>query len=134
MTEEKDVDFLEVTEWDDDQLGELRTCGYSYLRQGKYEIAAKFFGALIALDDENPYDMQTYGALLLELDQNEEALAVLSDALKLRPNHNSTLLNQAKALFALGHKDEGLRIVRFLRKNKDKEISSVAKALHMAYA
>lgn len=132
--EEDDIDWQETLGWSDYQVQELRLTGYSYVRQGKYDVAIKFFKALAAIDKESAYDLQTLGALYLELNDNESALSSLSDALKLQPNHNPTLLNQAKALFALGHKEEGLRIVRFLKKNKNPSISSMAKALLLAYA
>ncbi|MCB1135323.1 MAG: type III secretion chaperone [Chlamydiia bacterium] len=134
MADELEIDWQELLGWGRDELNELRNCGYSYIRQGKYDIGVKFFRALVALDTDNAYDAQTLGAILLEMNENEEALEVLVDALKLEPNHGPTLLNQAKALFALGHREEGLRIVRFLKKSKDRDVASMAKALLLAYS
>lgn len=131
---EDDINWREICGWGEEHLEELRNTGFSYLRQGKYDTAEKFFRALVALDPYNAYDLQTLGALLLELDNTKEALEVLSEALKLQPNHSPTMLNQAKALLALGHKEEGLRIAKFLRKNRDLSIASMAKALIMGYS
>ena len=46
------INWLEELEWGEDQIEELRIAGYAYLRQGKYDIALKFFKALVILDPQ----------------------------------------------------------------------------------
>lgn len=127
------IKWKEALNWSDEQIGDLRFTGYSYLRQGKYDIAFSFFDALTILDPNNAYDVQTLGALYLQLGNPIKALGYLDTALKLQPNHPQTLLNQTKALFMLGKKEEGLKLAKTLNKNKDPAVANVATALIMAY-
>ena len=129
-----DVNWLEVLDWGSDELEDLRFVGYSYLKQGKYEIALTFFEALAVLGPGNPYDFQTLGALHLQLDNNLQALNFIERSLKLEPDHLPTKLNRAKALLALGYKRQGVREAEELSKSDDPEISDKASALLMAYA
>lgn len=129
-----DVNWLEVLDWGSDELEDLRFVGYSYLKQGKYEIALTFFEALAVLNPGNPYDLQTLGALHLQLDNNLQALNFIERSLKLEPDHLPTKLNRAKALLALGYKRQGVRESEELSKSEDTEIADKASALLMAYA
>jgi len=129
-----DVNWLEVLDWGSDELEDLRFVGYSYLKQGKYEIALTFFEALAVLNPGNPYDLQTLGALHLQIDNNLQALNFIERSLKLEPDHLPTKLNRAKALLALGYKRQGVREAEELSKSEDTEIADKASALLMAYA
>ena len=42
--------------WSEEQLEDLRYTGFSYIRQGKYEIALAFFEALVILDPSSVYN------------------------------------------------------------------------------
>lgn len=128
-----DIEWTEVLGWGQEHLEELRLTAYAYVRQGKYETALKLTKALTALSPNHAYDWQLRGATELELGKTEEALASLSMALKLEPNHIPSLVNQCKALLILGHREEGLRIARFLKKNKDPRVANMASALILAY-
>ncbi|MDF2577693.1 MAG: hypothetical protein K0S74_1177 [Chlamydiales bacterium] len=119
--------------WTPEQIEDIRFVGYSYIRQGAYKIALTFFEALVALDPRNTYDVQTLGALYLQLNDLEKALKTLNQALALQPNHAPTLLNQAKVLIGLGYKDQALKIAKQLEKNKDSQIADAAGALVLAY-
>lgn len=120
--------------WTDDQLDDLRMAGYAYLRQGKYDIALSFFEALVALAPESAYDAQTLGGLYLQLNNPAKALKCFDKALKIEADHAPTLLNVAKALFMLGKKDEGLKLVQILQNEPNLIISNTAKALILAYS
>lgn len=120
--------------WSEVQLDELRLAGYSYIRQGKYDIALDFFEALIVVDPGKPYNWQTLGALLLELNHSEKAKEILAEALSMSPHHAPTLLNYTKTLFMLGQIQEGLDKARLLRNHKNRKVASYARALLLAYS
>jgi tetratricopeptide (TPR) repeat protein len=121
--------------WTDEHLEDLRYTGYSYIRQGKYDIALAFFEALEVLDPTSAYDAQTLGALYLQLNQHTKALKCFDRALKLETSdHGPTLLNLAKTFFAMGKKEEGLKLVNILKNEPNPTVSNVAKALLLAYS
>lgn len=124
--------WLDLLGWSSPELSDLRYAGYAYLKQGKYEIALKFFEALIFLEDE-PYDLQTLGALHLQMGNNLSALNYLDKALEQTPDHLATLLNRAKALFQLGYRRQALEQTRNLKNSSDTYVSSQAEALLLAY-
>ncbi len=53
------ADWLSILGWGKEELEDLRFVGYSYVKQGKYDIATTFFEALCILDPESVYDVQT---------------------------------------------------------------------------
>lgn len=119
--------------WTEEHIEDLRYTGYSYVRQGKYDIALAFFEALTALDPENLYDLQILGAIYLQLNQPENAMPYFERALKIDPKHSPTLINLTKAFFMLGKKTEGLQLANRLKSEKDLGISNMAKALILAF-
>jgi tetratricopeptide (TPR) repeat protein len=127
------INWLEVLGWKEEQLEDLRLAGYSYIRQGKYDIALPFFEALCVFDSESSYDLQTLGALYLQLGKPEKAVRVLDKALKIEADHAPTLLNLSKALLMLGRKHEALKLAEILSKEDDPFVSRMAKALLLAY-
>lgn len=127
------IKWLEVLGWKDTQLEDLRFVGYSYLKQGEYKIALKFFEALIVLDPQSAYDLQTLGALYLQMGNNLSALDYLERALKIDGTHGPTLLNRAKALFVLGYKKQALDQLESLTTHLQVDIAKQAKALIQAY-
>ncbi|HSX26839.1 MAG TPA: type III secretion chaperone [Chlamydiales bacterium] len=128
-----DVNWLEVLGWNQEQMDDMRYVAYSYIKQGVYDVALTFFDALTVLSPPTPYDLQTIGALHLQIGNGLKALDFLDRALKLEPNHPLTLLNRAKALFMLGYKRQGLLQAMELEKSENKEIASQAQALVLAY-
>ena len=128
------IKWLDVLGWKQEELEDLRFVGYSYIKQGLYDVAITFFEALIVLSQDSAYDHQTLGALYLQKGNNIMALNYLEKALKLDPNHGITQLNKAKALLALGYKKQGLLQARLLEKNKLEPIANQASALVMAYS
>lgn len=128
------IDWRKILGWNDEQLDDLRNAAYSYIRQGKYDIALSFFEALNVLDPDSAYDAQTLGALYLQINQPEKALKYFDKALKLDADHTSTLLNLAKALFMLKKKEEGLKLASILKNEPDPKISNTAKALILAFS
>jgi tetratricopeptide (TPR) repeat protein len=125
--------WLEILGWNEEELEDLRFVGYSYLKQGKYDIASTFFEALVVLAPSSPYDLQTLGALYLQLGNHTLALNIIEKALKVAPDHAPTLLNRAKALFALGYKRQALAQAKILQSNADPQISGQAVALISSY-
>lgn len=127
------INWLEELHWNQDQVEDLRMAGFSYIRQGKYDIALPFFEGLAVLSPDSAYDVQTLGALYLQLGEPEKALKTLEYALKLEADHSPTLLNFTKALFMLGRTHEAIKLAHILAKEPDPFISNVAKALILAY-
>ena len=128
------IDWCQKLNWGEDQIEDLRLAGYSYIRQGKYDIALSFFEALVILDNKSAYDARTLGGLYLQ--QNEPLIAInwFEKALKLEKNHGPTLINLCKALFTLGKKEEGIKLATILKKETNPMISNTATALLMAYS
>ncbi len=127
------INWLESLKWTEDNLEDLRFTGYAYIRQGKYDIALPIFEALCVLAPESAYDVQTLGALHLQLGNASKALKYFDKALMLETDHGPTLLNLTKAFFMLGRKEEGLKLANILKNEKDINISNTAKALILAY-
>ncbi|MBP7074927.1 MAG: type III secretion chaperone [Rhabdochlamydiaceae bacterium] len=127
------VEWSDVLGWDGEALEDLRYLGYSYLKQGKYDIARSFFEALMTLSNQNPYDLQTLGGIYLEVGKNLQALNTIEQALKLDPLHSETLINRAKALFALGYRRQALAQTNALIKDVNPLIANQASALLLAY-
>lgn len=128
-----DLNWLEVLGWGKEEMEDLRFVAYSYIKQGVYDVALTFFDALNVLSPPTAYDLQTIGALHLQMGNGLKALDYLDRALKLDPSHLPTLLNRAKALFLLGYKRQGLMQVVELEKCSDPQIQSQASALVLAY-
>jgi tetratricopeptide (TPR) repeat protein len=127
------INWMEKLGWNDDHLEELRHAGYSYIRQGKYETALPFFEALAVLNPDGPYDVQTLGALYVQLNEPSKAIRWLDRALQIESDHAPTLLNLAKALFMAGRTNEGLKLSTILKKDSNPFIASQAAALILAY-
>lgn len=127
------INWIELLGWKEDQVEDIRFAGYSFIKQGQYEHALKFFEVLAVLSQENTYDLQTLGGLYLQVGNNLSALNYLERALKIDGTHEPTLLNRAKALFLLGYKRQGLAQASQLEKSSDNLIADQARALTLAY-
>lgn len=119
--------------WGKDELDDLRFVAYSYIKQGVYDVALTFFDALAVLTPPTAYDLQTMGALYLQMGNGLKALEYLDRALKIDPTHTQTQMNRAKTLFMLGYKRQGLMQAAELEKSLDKDVSAQASALLLAY-
>ncbi len=128
------INWLERLGWTDEHIEDLRYTGYSYIRQGKYDIALAFFEALAVLDPESAYDAQTLGALYLQLNEPAKALKHFDRALKLETDHGPTLLNLAKTFFSMGKNEEGLKLAHILKNESNPVIANIARALILAYS
>jgi tetratricopeptide (TPR) repeat protein len=127
------VDWLSILGWGKEEMEDLRFVGFSYIKQGKYDVATTFFEALVLLAPESGYDLQTLGALYLQRGNNLMALNYIEKALKVDPHHMPTLINRTKALFALGYKKQAIAQAKLLEKSKEQDIASQAQALLIAY-
>lgn len=128
------IEWTELLGWGPDQIEDIRFAGYSFIKQGQYEKALKFFEVLAVLSEETTYDLQTLGALYLQMGNNLSALNYLERALKLDTKHEPTLLNRAKALFLLGYKRQALAQASQLERSSNSSIADQASALTLAYS
>ena len=128
-----DIDWMETLGWSEEHIDDLRNAGYSYIRQGKYDIAISFLQALTILDGLEAYDWQTLGGLYLEIGQHERAIKTLETALTLARDHGPTRLNLAKTYLAVGRIGEAIKLAKSLQRDKNKTVASVARALVLAY-
>jgi tetratricopeptide (TPR) repeat protein len=127
------MDWLGTLGWKEGEIEALRSAGFSYVKQGAYEIAVTFFEALTELVRNNAYDLQTLGALHLQLGNGLRALDCIDRALKIDPTHLETRLNRAKTLCMLGYKKQGLALASELARSENLEVASQASALLLAY-
>jgi len=127
------IDWRKHLRWTEEHLDEIRNAGYSYIRQGKYNIALPFFEALVILDPDSAYDAQALGALYVQTNQPEKAIKYLDRALQLEADHSPTLLNLAKAFFMAGKLADGIRLAKVLQYDPNPFISGTASALLMTY-
>ena len=128
-----EVSWIDLLGWSDNEINDLRFVAYSYVKQGHYKIALKFFEALVVLCPESSYDLQTLGALHLEMGDNLTALNFFDRALQHDPENAPTLINRAKALLLLGYHRQGLAQAELLKDHTDAKISGQAEALLLAY-
>lgn len=128
------IDWKQILGWGDTQIQDLIFVGYSYIKEGHYHIALRFFEALISLEPENLYCTQTLGALYLQTGNHLYALNYLDRALKINPSDAKTQLNKTKALFLLGYKKQALESAKTLSSHSDSFIADGATALLLAYA
>lgn len=126
-------DWKKELQWSDEQIEEMRNIAFSYIRQGKYDIALPMFNALTVLDPNSVYDFQLLGAIYVEINQPKNAIRYLNKALQLQGDHGPTLLNLMKAFFMSKRIEDGLRLANVLQNDKDIFISSAAKALTLCY-
>ena len=125
--------WIDILGWGPDEIDDLRFVAYSYIKQGIYDTALTFFDALLVLNKPNAYDLQTIGAIHLQMGNGHKALDFLDRALKLDPTHLPTQINRARSLFMLGYKRQGLVVAAGLEKNSNEAIAAQAKALILAY-
>ena len=125
--------WLDVLGWGEAEVNDLRFVAYSYIKQGHYALALTFFEALAVLCPDSSYDIQTLGALHLEIGDPLTALGYLDQALRHDPDHAPTLLNRAKTLLLLGYHSQGIAQATLLGRHPDANISGPAEALIMAY-
>jgi len=128
------INWLEKLGWNEDYLDDIRNAGYSYIRQGKYEMGLPFFEALVILKPNSVYDLQTLGALYVQLNQGKKAIKYLDRALQLEGDHSPTLLNLSKAFFMTGNIEEGRRLVNILKNDPNPLIAGTAAALLLSYS
>ncbi len=128
------INWTDLLGWTDEEINDLRFVGYSYVKEGHYPVAKKFFEALVVLHPESAYDLQTLGAIYLETGDNLQALNYFDKALKINAEHAPTLLNRAKALLLLGYRRQGLAQAATLKNNLNARVASQAEALLMSYS
>lgn len=126
--------WKEKLNWNEEQLTDLRSLGYSYIMQGFYSVGKEIFEALVVLSDENLYDLQTLGSLYLEMGNNKGALELIDKALTLDPKNEKIQLNRAKALFGLRYDKLAVDQAKQLLKHQNSAVANKAAALISSYA
>ena len=126
------MQWTEILGWGNEELDDLRSVAYSYIAQGIYDVALTFLSALVVLAPPTAYDLQTIGALHLQLGHGLKALDHLDRALRLDPTHVPSQLNRAKALFSLGYKQQGIAQALLVEKQAEKTLAGQASALILA--
>lgn len=127
------MDWLEILGWGEEEIADVRSAGYSYIQQGVFDIALKYFEALSIIEPKSVYNLSTMGGLYLQMGNGIQALDYIDRALKLEPQDPQTRLNRAKALFMLGYRRQGLLQALELEKCDDESIASQASALVFTY-
>jgi tetratricopeptide (TPR) repeat protein len=90
--------------------GTLNDLAWLLLRRGNTEEALKLIRESLALDDRNSAAWDTYGTLLLRLNDLQEAEKAFQKALALRPGSTHILLNTALLYEKKGLFKEALRV------------------------
>lgn len=129
-----EIDWFQILGWSTEEIEDLRFVGYSYIKQGHYQTAKVFFDAIVVLLPDSAYDLQTLGAIYLQLGNNLMALNYIEKALKIEPHHEPTLLNRIKALFGLGYKKQALLGAAQLKKSATPTVAGQAEALILAFS
>lgn len=119
--------------WSDAQMREARSIGYLYFKQGAFDIAAKCFEALITINPHALYELQTLGAIYLEMNRHKEAIEILERALSIQPGNEPALFHRCKALLGIGDKTGALEIAHLLENSSDPVIAKSARALLAAH-
>ncbi len=127
------MDWMDYLELNESTLDDLRLVGYSYVKQGCYDIAIDFFKALIILNPNSIYDLQTLGALYLQKENFMLALEYLDKAIKLAPFNYLAMLNKTRALFSIGYTNQAMSQAKELEKCNNKKIAAQASALIKAH-
>lgn len=128
------IQWMEVLGWSDKEVQDFRFVGYSYIRQGKYDIALTIYNALVVLNPNSSYDLQTLGGLYLQMNNYLLALNYIEQALKIEPRHLPTLLNRTKALYSLGYKKQAQAQALQLQLSADPFIQQQATSLILAHS
>ena len=128
------MDWKSELEISDDSIDDIRLVGFTYIKQGCYELAINFFNALTIFNPDNIYDLQTLGALYLQDGKFLKSLEYLDKALKINPQNDLASLNRARALSSLGYRKEALFQVNNLKNIPNKRVAMQAKALMKAYS
>jgi tetratricopeptide (TPR) repeat protein len=126
------TEMLNILGWKKDDLSNLQFIGFSYIKQGKFDIAKTLFEALEVLDPEDAYNLNTLGGLYIETKEPYKALNVLEKALMLDPQNENSQYNRIQALLSLGFRKQALEACLFLSQGKDPILKSKAEALLLA--
>ncbi|SCA59108.1 hypothetical protein AB751O23_DI_00030 [Chlamydiales bacterium SCGC AB-751-O23] len=129
----KIINWQEVLGWGKDQVDDIKFFAFSYLKQGKYEIALKLFLGLKVLVPEDSYVIKTLGSLYLVTNQPEIALEYLNRSTEIEPKNSRVKLNIVQALLDSGQREEAIKKAKSLVKVREKAIAGKAKALIMAW-
>ena len=101
-------EMLNILGWKQEQLTSLQFIAFSYIKQGKYDIAQNLLETLEALNPSDLYTLKTLGAVYIETKNALKALDTLEKALKLDPQDEMTRFNRIQALVSLGLKKQAL--------------------------
>ncbi|HRW58126.1 MAG TPA: tetratricopeptide repeat protein [Chlamydiales bacterium] len=120
------IAWLEILNWNETQLTDLKNVGYQYVLQGKYDIALKIYKALVTLNPNDNYNNKILGSIYLELNNPLEALNFYNQALKLDPDDAYTEMNRAKSLYLLGYHKQATQAMQKLSMSSNKKVAQEA--------
>ena len=126
------MDLETTLGWSKRHFDETRSCAYLYFKQGSFDIARKFFQALVLLDPNSIYDQLMLGSSLLELDETKQALQCFNHVLDLKPDHTQALFLRFKALLALQDNIQAQEIGRMLLQSSYRgKVIALGKTYHL---
>lgn len=79
-----------------------------YIVRKDYSSALSHFEQALAISPGNPYIMYEQANLLVKIGRKDEAIRILREALRSKPNHFDARLNLANLLFIRGKLDEAM--------------------------
>jgi tetratricopeptide (TPR) repeat protein len=128
------MNWLEVLDFNESNLDDIRVVGFSYLKQGHFSFAISCFKALVTLNPNGSYDNQTLGSLYLQDKKYMLALEYLDKSISLNPKNYLAILNRTRALISLGYINQALTQAKALQSCKNNKIASQAEAIISAYS
>jgi predicted Zn-dependent protease len=122
-------EILNILGWASDELLNLQFIAFSYIKQGKYAIAASILEGLQVLEPSNVYILQTLGALCIELGNPYKALDLIEKALNLDPTNELCRYNKVQALISLGLKKQAFEECEHLKLATSPNLQRKAEAI-----
>ena len=90
-------------------INTLERVGLEALKTGQLKLARQTFEQILDIDANHAPTLHKLGFVLLELQEPKGAAAVLSNFLRLEPEHNDARVGYAMALMMRGEAEEALR-------------------------
>jgi len=128
------VEWRSVVGWGQEEIDELRSIAYAYMRQGQMTLAHTFFEALVVLQPNSLYDLRMLASLRDLLGDPAGAIEVYQQLLKNEPNDLFASIGLSKALLATGQRGPAMERLRLLSTCANRLIANDAQALLLAYA
>ncbi len=99
LLEEAIHQFKTALEQDNQYLKAFMALGISYLKARKFGTAKETFKTAMGLSEKFPDFLNFYGLTLLFLGENDEAMSLFKEAIRLNPNYIEAQFNLGVALY-----------------------------------